>query len=108
MVLLYYCGTVCTCTCPFFLTPGFNPVWKETFQMVVNFPELALLRVKVMDKDINSDDFIGSYTLPVDTIVPGYRHIHLTSSGNKLPNASIFVHVTVQDYVATIKPVSCS
>ena len=82
-------------------------MWKETFQFVVNFPELALLRVKVMDKDfgLNQDDFIGSYTLPVDSIVPGYRHIHLTNSGNRISNATIFVHVMIQDYIASGKAV---
>lgn len=74
--------------------------------MIVHFPELALLRFKVMDKDLNQDDFIGSYSLPVDSVVPGNRHIHLTNAGNRLPNATIFVQVRVQDYVASNRPVS--
>jgi len=69
------------------------------------FPELALVRFKVMDKDFNKDDFIGSYTLPVSSMVPGYRHIHLTSGGNRIPNASLFVHVKIEDYVSSEKPV---
>lgn len=87
---------------------GFNPEWKETFVFTVMFPEMALLRVRVMDKDLglNQDDFIGSYTLPVTSIVPGYRHIHLTSGGNMLSCASLFVHVMVQDYVAPNRAVS--
>ena len=89
---------------PVFLA-GFNPQWKESFQMIVHFPEMALLRFKVMDKDLNQDDFIGSFTLPVSSVVPGHRHVHLTSSGNKLPNASIFIHVQIQDYVSSDRPV---
>ena len=75
--------------------------------MTVNFPELALIRFKVMDKDLNEDDFIGSYTLPVNSLVSGYRHVHLTNAGKPLANASIFVHVDIQEHVATSKPVSC-
>ena len=54
-------------------TPGFNPVWNHTFQFVVHFPELAVLRMKVMDEDWgpNRDDFIGSFTLPFDSITQG-------------------------------------
>ena len=74
----------------------------------VTFPELALLRVKVLDKDLglNQDDFIGSYALPVNSMVSGYRHIHLTSRGKKLTCASLFVHIQIQDYLSPSKAVS--
>ena len=57
----------------FFCLPGFNPLWDETFEFVVRFPELALIRFKVMDKDWgpNKDDFIASFALPFDSVVPG-------------------------------------
>ena len=29
----------------------------------------------------------------------GYRHIHLTCSGNGLENASLYVHVGIMDYI---------
>ena len=58
--------------CPF-PVPGFNPEWNETFQFVIRFPELALVRFKVMDRDWgpNKDDFIGQFTLPFESIEPG-------------------------------------
>ncbi|XP_064396880.1 1-phosphatidylinositol 4,5-bisphosphate phosphodiesterase delta-1-like isoform X2 [Halichondria panicea] len=82
---------------------GFNPRWSDqSFQMQVRFPELAVLRVKVMDEDWgpNADDFIGSYTLPLNCLVPGYRHVHLTKSGLKMESGSLFLHIQIQDYVA--------
>ena len=68
-----------------------------------------MVRIKVMDKDWgpNKDDFVGSYSLPVDCIVPGYRHVHLTKAGNKLETGSLFVHVHMQDFVGPARtPVS--
>ena len=65
-------GGVCVCVCEAcVLHAGFNPVWNETFQAVVRAPELALVRFKVMDKDLNQDDFIGQFTLPFESISPG-------------------------------------
>ncbi len=72
--------------------------------MQVRFPELAVLRIKVMDEDWGSaDDFIGSYSLPVSCLVPGYRHVHLTKGGHPLPTGSVFLHVQIQDLVAADK-----
>ncbi len=89
--------------CPHSIPTGFNPRWSDqSFQMQVRFPELAVLRVKVMDEDWgpNADDFIGSYTLPLNCLVPGYRHVHLTKSGLKMESGSLFLHIQIQDYVA--------
>ena len=41
------------------------------FQFVIRNPDLALVRFKVMDKDVNEDDFIGSFCLPFSSVVPG-------------------------------------
>ena len=48
---------------------------------------------------LQGSDFIGSYTLPVSSMVSGYRHVHLTNAGNKLPNASVFLHMQMHDLV---------
>ena len=51
---------------------GFNPVWNETFTHLVTFPELCLVRFKVMDYDmLSQDDFIGQFTLPFTSIETG-------------------------------------
>lgn len=51
---------------------GFNPVWNETIHHVIHFPELALMRIKVMDYDmLSQDDFIGQYSLPITSMETG-------------------------------------
>ena len=50
---------------------GFNPMWNETITFTVQFPELCLLRFVVYDSDTISDDFIGQYTLPLDSVEKG-------------------------------------
>ena len=51
---------------------GFNPVWNETIRHVIHFPELALMRIRVMDYDmLSQDDFIGQYTLPIASMETG-------------------------------------
>ena len=47
-------------------------MWNETFQHTVTFSELALVRFLVMDHDLLSkDDFIGQFTLPLNSIATG-------------------------------------
>jgi len=72
---------------------------------VVKFPELALVRFKVMDRDfgLNQDDFVGQFTVPFESIQSGYRHIHLTASGNPIENATIFLHIEIRDFVAATR-----
>ena len=52
---------------------GFNPVWNQTFSFVVQTPDYTLIRFKVMDEDWgpNADDFIGQFTAPLESILPG-------------------------------------
>ena len=50
---------------------GFNPQWNEAFKFKSIFPDLAILRFVVMDDDTLSDDFIGQYSLPLESLAPG-------------------------------------
>ncbi|KAL3118163.1 hypothetical protein niasHT_001937 [Heterodera trifolii] len=51
---------------------GFNPVWNECFSFPLCCPELAILRVCVKDFDrTSSDDFVGEFSVPVNSIRPG-------------------------------------
>ncbi len=52
---------------------GFNPRWdgKKKYVFNLKMPDLAVLRIVVMDKDVDKDDFIGQFACPVDSMSPG-------------------------------------
>lgn len=78
---------------------GINPVYDEepfVFQKVV-LPDLACLRIGVND---DNGKLLGHRVLPVVGLRPGYRHICLRNeSGQPLTLKTLFVHITVKDYV---------
>lgn len=78
---------------------GLNPVFgDETFLFKkVILPELACLRFAVYE---DSGRFIGHRIVPIQGLKPGYRHVMLRNeSGQPLLLPSLFVHITVKDYV---------
>lgn len=78
---------------------GLNPVYGEepfVFRKVI-LPELACLRFAAYEE---SGKFIGHRIVPITGLRPGYRHIPLRNeSGQPLLLPSLFVHITVKDYV---------
>ncbi|MGH0142393.1 UNVERIFIED_CONTAM: hypothetical protein FKN15_009547 [Acipenser sinensis] len=75
---------------------GDDPLFDESFDFQVNLPELALLRLVVLDDDCIGDEFIGQYTIPMQCLQSGYRHVPLLSfSGEPVEHASLFVHVAI-------------
>uniref|UniRef100_A0A3B5KML5 Phosphoinositide phospholipase C n=1 Tax=Xiphophorus couchianus TaxID=32473 RepID=A0A3B5KML5_9TELE len=72
---------------------GDNPIFDESFEFQINLPELAMVRFVVLDDDFIGDEFIGQYTIPLECLQPGYRHVPLQSlTGEDLPHAKLFVH----------------
>lgn len=67
----------------------------------VRMPELALLRLDVWDKDVNSDDFVGHAIVPVPTIRPGYRSLRIYSSSGTVhgdfEHASLLCHFAIEE-----------
>lgn len=75
---------------------GSSPVFDESFEFNITVPELAMLRFVVLDDEFINDDFIGQNTFPVESMERGYRHVPLlASTGERLPNATLFVHVAM-------------
>ena len=74
---------------------GFNPFWDDYTEIIVNHPDVAMIRFSVWDKDaVTSNDFLGQYSLPLTCCQVGYRHINLEDeNGRALRPASIFVHI---------------
>uniref|UniRef100_A0A7N6BFQ1 Phosphoinositide phospholipase C n=1 Tax=Anabas testudineus TaxID=64144 RepID=A0A7N6BFQ1_ANATE len=81
---------------------GFNPMWEETLVFTVHMPELALVRFLVWDHDPIGQDFIGQRTIAFNSMMPGYRHVYLEG----MEEASIFVHVAVNDITGKAKAAS--
>ncbi len=51
---------------------GFNPIWNETFQYDIYFPQLCLVRFDVYDYDVfGRDDYLAYFCLPMTTIQTG-------------------------------------
>ncbi|XP_022247290.1 1-phosphatidylinositol 4,5-bisphosphate phosphodiesterase classes I and II-like, partial [Limulus polyphemus] len=78
---------------------GINPIYDDdpfVYKKVV-LPDLACLRITVNEEN---GRFIGHRVLPVVGLRPGYRHISLRNeSGQPLTLATLFVHITVKDYI---------
>ncbi|CAL8364188.1 unnamed protein product [Arctogadus glacialis] len=82
-----------------------HPVFDESFEFQINLPELAMVRFVVLDDDFIGDDFIGQYTIPLECVQPGYRHVPLQSlTGEELPHARLFVHVALSNRRGGGKP----
>ncbi|KAG8432666.1 hypothetical protein GDO86_017055 [Hymenochirus boettgeri] len=75
---------------------GDNPIFDESFEFQINLPELAMVRFVVLDDDYIGDEFIGQYTIPVECLQPGYRHVPLRSFvGDTMEHAKLFVHIAI-------------
>ncbi|KAM6904023.1 inactive phospholipase C-like protein 2 [Lycodopsis pacificus] len=84
---------------------GDNPVFDESFEFQINLPELAMVRFVVLDDDFIGDEFIGQYTIPLECLQPGYRHIPLQSlTGEELAHSKLFVHVALTNRRGGGKP----
>jgi len=78
---------------------GINPIYDDEpflFKKVV-LPELASLRIAAYEEN---GKVVGHRILPVVGLRPGYRHLSLRNeSGQPLTLPTLFVHITVKDYV---------
>lgn len=75
---------------------GHSPIFDECFEFTMGAPELAVLRLAVLDDEFIGDDFIGQHSIPVSSLRTGYRHVQLTSdTGKVLENSSLFLHITM-------------
>ncbi|KAJ6844608.1 phosphoinositide phospholipase C 4-like [Iris pallida] len=60
------------------VSDNWTPVWNEEFSFPLTVPELALLRIEVLEYDrSDKDDFGGQTCLPVSELRPGIRAVRL-------------------------------
>jgi len=68
-----------------------NPIWNEEFNFHVVFPELAFVKLSVMDNTNNH--LLSQRVIPLKCLRAGYRHITLRNGQNQtLELSTIFIH----------------
>lgn len=73
-----------------------NPIFDESFEFQINLPELAIIRFVVLDDDYIGDEFIGQYSIPLECVQSGYRHMPMRSfAGDILEYVTLFVHIAI-------------
>jgi len=85
----------------FFVKNGFNPIWEETAEFRLVYPELVFVEFRVKSGDYaKTDDHLGSFIAPFTSLRQGYRHVPLENyAGIRLTPASLFTHVCVLNSV---------
>uniref|UniRef100_A0A914QQD1 Phosphoinositide phospholipase C n=1 Tax=Panagrolaimus davidi TaxID=227884 RepID=A0A914QQD1_9BILA len=77
-----------------------NPLWQQTFEFKINFPEMALLRFHVEDGDYvgaKMDPFIGQAVFPVDCLRGGYRSVPLLNESSEPQElTTLLVHIEIE------------
>nr|BBG55861.1 phospholipase C [Nicotiana benthamiana] len=70
------------------------PTWDEKFEFPLTVPELALLRIKVLDYNrSDKDEFAGQTCLPVPELRQGIRAVPLFDrKGEKYSSVKLFMH----------------
>ncbi|XP_039763945.1 1-phosphatidylinositol 4,5-bisphosphate phosphodiesterase gamma-1 isoform X2 [Pararge aegeria] len=73
-----------------------NPIWNEYCEFVVKFPDLALLRLAVMDEDIFGDPYVIAHAVyPLTCLRGGFRSVTLLNGHSEELEASVLlVHFT--------------
>eukprot|EP01135_Chromosphaera_perkinsii_P001020 Nk52_evm34s156 gene=Nk52_evmTU34s156 len=74
-----------------------DPEWHEVFTTQVLLVENAMIRFAVLNDNGN---LLGQFTMPVEAISQGYRHVPLRTAFNEqIPLRTIFVHVKLEEVV---------
>ncbi|CAK9297085.1 unnamed protein product [Gordionus sp. m RMFG-2023] len=84
---------------------GFNPVWNEAFEFVIDDPQSAILRFVVKDFNSSSkNDFIGQFTIPFKCLMEGCKFFKLLNKHNQSLSMGSFILVHV-DISVIITPI---
>jgi Ca2+-binding EF-hand superfamily protein len=96
---------------------GYNPTWNESFHCEVKFDDLVFLRFVIGDKDLKGSDLVATFSIPLNVLNAGYRHLPLFNwKGQLLPLSTLFVRtqlapitgnaVAGSNHVADLRPSS--
>eukprot|EP01065_Artemidia_motanka_P023136 TRINITY_DN27577_c0_g1_i1.p1 TRINITY_DN27577_c0_g1~~TRINITY_DN27577_c0_g1_i1.p1 ORF type:complete len:942 (+),score=330.28 TRINITY_DN27577_c0_g1_i1:773-3598(+) len=84
-----------------------NAVPGNVFRFKLRSKEMAVLTLRVMDKDegLDPDDFVAEAVLPVKVIRPGYRVVPLKDEDEYKEQGKLFCKFTIEDSVSpTLRP----
>lgn len=85
---------------------GFSPAWKNAFKMTVRNPSLAILNVKVYDRDRASDDDVLAHaSVPICALRTGIRSLPLNDKYERpltIPGASHGASLLVETMWKTV------
>ncbi|CAB3361523.1 Hypothetical predicted protein [Cloeon dipterum] len=78
---------------------GLNPVWNETFEFPVFYPDLAMLNLAVKDNsNTGVNELLGAYAVPFTSLREGYCHCPLLNEQRQpLSPATLFMHVSITE-----------
>ena len=77
---------------------GVDPEWHETFSSKIFLVENAIIRFSVVND--NNGNLLGQFTMPVECIDQGYRHVPLrTAYSEYIPLCTIFVYTKLEEVV---------
>jgi len=72
----------------------------QIFEFEIPDPDVAQLYMKVMDSDLNQDDFIAYSSTPISSLLRGYRNFKLfDEKGNgdgDFSFAGLFARITIE------------
>lgn len=76
------------------------PIWNEEFNFSLTFPELALLHIKVVERDFSGQhDFAGQTCLPVSELREGIRAVRLCDrKGEPYKFVRLLIHFRFVNY----------
>lgn len=71
------------------------PVWDEEFEFLIRVPQLAVLRIQVLEYDTTGrPDFGGQTSLPVSELRSGIRNVPLSDKkGNKYKHVRLLLSI---------------
>ena len=75
---------------------GFFPIWnEEKFSFTIENWAVAMLQLTVFDKDIGTDDFIASSSIPISCLRKGLRSVKLFDAANTTSGAYDFASLLI-------------
>eukprot|EP00993_Chasmostoma_nieuportense_P001867 NODE_270_length_2529_cov_78.808493_g251_i0.p1 GENE.NODE_270_length_2529_cov_78.808493_g251_i0~~NODE_270_length_2529_cov_78.808493_g251_i0.p1 ORF type:complete len:787 (-),score=210.45 NODE_270_length_2529_cov_78.808493_g251_i0:102-2462(-) len=79
---------------------GFNPIWNKEFQFPIHAFELAILTLRVVDKDPAMDEEIAEASIPIESLRTGYHCVPLNDivTSEIFENSSLFCRFRLQEF----------